>query len=43
VAHGNLTVTVNSTPQVSQPNALAGGQTVVAEKATSPSPSRVGR
>ena len=33
VAHGNLTVTINSTPVVSQPNALAGGQTVVREKA----------
>ena len=34
VAHGNLTVTINSTPQVSQPNALStGGQTVVTEKA----------
>jgi flagellar P-ring protein precursor FlgI len=32
VAHGSLTVTVNSTPQVSQPNALAGGQTVQTEK-----------
>jgi flagellar P-ring protein FlgI len=34
VAHGNLSVTISSTPQVSQPNALStGGQTVVAEKA----------
>ena len=34
VAHGNLSVTVSSTPQVSQPNALStGGQTVVTEKA----------
>ncbi len=33
VAHGALTVTVNSTPVVSQPNALStGGQTVKAEK-----------
>jgi flagellar P-ring protein FlgI len=32
VAHGALTVTVNATPLVSQPNALAGGQTVQAEK-----------
>ncbi|MFM2057147.1 MAG: hypothetical protein RLY71_1532 [Pseudomonadota bacterium] len=32
VAHGNLSVTINSTPVVSQPNALSGGQTVVAEK-----------
>jgi flagellar P-ring protein FlgI len=33
VAHGNLTVTINSEPVISQPNALAGGQTVVAERA----------
>ena len=34
VAHGNLSVTINSTPQVSQPGAvLASGQTVVTEKA----------
>ena len=32
VAHGSLTVTVNATPQVSQPNALSNGQTVQAEK-----------
>lgn len=32
VAHGSLSVTVSSTPVVSQPNPLAGGQTVVAEK-----------
>ncbi|GAP33757.1 flagellar basal body P-ring protein FlgI [Piscinibacter sakaiensis] len=32
VAHGNLSVTINSTPQVSQPNALAGGTTQVTEK-----------
>lgn len=29
VAHGSLSVTINSTPQVSQPGALSGGQTVV--------------
>ena len=29
VAQGNLTVRVTETPEVSQPNALAGGQTVV--------------
>jgi len=29
VAHGNLSVVVSSDPSVSQPNALAGGQTVV--------------
>jgi flagellar P-ring protein FlgI len=34
VAHGSLSVTINSTPVVSQPNALStGGQTVVSEKA----------
>src|SRR5438132_9317771 len=34
VAHGSLSVTINSTPQVSQPAALSsGGQTVVTEKA----------
>ncbi len=33
VAHGNLSVTINSTPQVSQPNPLSGGQTAVSEKA----------
>jgi flagellar P-ring protein precursor FlgI len=33
IAHGNLSVTVNATPIISQPNALAQGQTVVAEKA----------
>lgn len=32
VAHGSLSVTVASTPVVSQPNALAAGQTVVGEK-----------
>jgi len=32
VAHGNLSVTISSTPVVSQPGALSGGQTVVAEK-----------
>ena len=35
IAHGNLTVTISSTPIISQPNALStGGQTVVVEKAT---------
>lgn len=33
VAHGNLSVTISSTPVISQPNALSGGQTVVTEKA----------
>ncbi len=33
VAHGNLTVTINSTPVVSQPNAFAGGTTVSKDKA----------
>ncbi len=32
VAHGNLSVTINTTPVVSQPNALSGGQTVVTQK-----------
>ncbi|MCV2423327.1 flagellar basal body P-ring protein FlgI [Paucibacter sp. DJ2R-2] len=32
VAHGNLSVTISSTPQVSQPNAMSGGQTQVTEK-----------
>ena len=29
IAHGNLSVTISSTPQVSQPNALSQGQTAV--------------
>jgi flagellar P-ring protein precursor FlgI len=33
VAHGSLSVTISSTPMVSQPNALAQGQTVQAAKA----------
>lgn len=33
VAHGNLSVSISSTPVISQPNPLAGGQTVQAEKA----------
>ena len=33
IAHGNLSVSISSTPSVSQPNALSGGQTVVTEKA----------
>jgi flagellar P-ring protein precursor FlgI len=32
VSHGNLTVTISTTPQVSQPNALAQGQTTRADK-----------
>jgi len=32
VAHGNLSVTISSTPVISQPGALSGGQTVAAEK-----------
>jgi flagellar P-ring protein precursor FlgI len=32
VAHGNLSVTIASTPQVSQPNPLSGGQTTVTQK-----------
>jgi flagellar P-ring protein precursor FlgI len=34
IAHGNLSISINSTPVISQPNALSGGQTVVAEKAS---------
>lgn len=33
VAHGSLSVTISSTPVVSQPNPLSGGQTVSGEKA----------
>jgi len=33
VAHGSLSVTINSTPVISQPGPLSNGQTVVAEKA----------
>jgi flagellar P-ring protein precursor FlgI len=33
VAHGNLAVIINSTPNVSQPNALGQGRTVVTEQA----------
>jgi flagellar P-ring protein precursor FlgI len=33
VAHGSLSVTISSTPVVSQPNPLARGDTVQAEKA----------
>ena len=32
IAHGNLSITISSTPVVSQPNPLSGGQTVVTEK-----------
>jgi len=32
IAHGNLSVTISSTPQVSQPGPLSGGQTTVTEK-----------
>lgn len=32
VAHGSLSVIINTTPSVSQPGALSGGQTVVTEK-----------
>lgn len=34
VAHGALSVTISSTPVISQPNALSQGQTVVTEKAS---------
>jgi len=33
VSHGNLSVSISSTPVISQPNPLAGGQTVVTEQA----------
>ncbi len=33
IAHGNLSISISSTPQVSQPNPLSAGQTVVTEKA----------
>jgi flagellar P-ring protein FlgI len=32
VAHGNLTVVINTEPVISQPNPLAGGSTVVAQR-----------
>ena len=32
IAHGNLSITISSTPVISQPNALSQGQTVVAQK-----------
>jgi flagellar P-ring protein precursor FlgI len=32
IAHGNLSVSITTTPMVSQPNPLSNGQTVVAEK-----------
>ena len=35
IAHGNLSISISSTPVISQPNALStGGQTVVTEKAS---------
>jgi flagellar P-ring protein precursor FlgI len=34
VAHGNLSISISSTPVISQPNALSQGQTVVTEKAS---------
>ncbi len=34
IAHGNLSISISSTPVISQPNALSSGQTVVAEKST---------
>lgn len=32
IAHGNLSISISTTPTVSQPNALAGGETTVTEK-----------
>jgi flagellar P-ring protein precursor FlgI len=34
IAHGNLSVTISSTPVISQPAPLSGGRTVVAEQAS---------
>jgi flagellar P-ring protein precursor FlgI len=34
ISHGNLSISVGSEPQVSQPNALAGGRTVVTQNTT---------
>lgn len=34
ITHGNLTVTIKENPDVSQPNALAGGNTVVTQDST---------
>ncbi len=34
VAHGNLSVTISTTPVVSQPGALSGGQTVVTQQSS---------
>lgn len=34
IAHGNLSVTINTTPIVSQPGPLSGGQTVVTQKSS---------
>jgi flagellar P-ring protein FlgI len=34
IAHGNLSVSISSTPVISQPGPLSGGQTVVTEKAS---------
>lgn len=33
IAHGNLAITISSTPVISQPNPFSGGETVVREKA----------
>ncbi len=33
IAHGNLAITIDSTPVISQPNAFSQGETVVREKA----------
>ncbi|WPB57736.1 flagellar basal body P-ring protein FlgI [Xylophilus sp. GOD-11R] len=32
IAHGNLSITINSTPIISQPGAFSGGQTAIAQK-----------
>lgn len=32
IAHGNLSINISTTPSVSQPNAMSGGQTTVTQK-----------
>ncbi len=34
IAHGNLSITISSTPVISQPNPLSAGQTVVAQRSS---------
>jgi flagellar P-ring protein precursor FlgI len=42
IAHGNLSITISSTPVISQPNPLSQGQTVVAQKSDIPSSRKPG-